>query len=160
MMQLGFVYFVFLPSIATTLFTGQAIRKFGTRSTLWASLAIAAAGLLLLLLPSLSAVLLGMVLVAVGTFFAQAIATGFVGRAATGDRGSASGIYLACYFTGGLVGTAILGQVFDRLGWQACVAGIGLSLAVAALLAQRLETPDEQTQAGLLLNRSQSTPLQ
>jgi predicted MFS family arabinose efflux permease len=111
-------------------------------------------------LQSLSAVLLGMVLVAVGTFLAQAIATGFVGRVATGDRGSASGIYLACYFTGGLVGTAILGQVFDRLGWQACVAGIGLSLAVAALLAQRLEMPDEQTQAGLLLNRSQSTPLQ
>ena len=37
-------------------------------------------------------------LVGVGTFFAQAAATGFVGRAATADRASASGIYLACYF--------------------------------------------------------------
>jgi predicted MFS family arabinose efflux permease len=143
MMQLGFVYFVFLPSIVSTLLAGQAVRRFGTRPTLWVSLALAAVGLPLLLLPSLSAVLLGMVLVAVGTFFAQAITTGFVGRAATGDRGSASGIYLACYFAGGLVGTAILGQVFDRLGWPACVAGIGLSLAVAALLAQRLKKPEQ-----------------
>src|SRR5262245_35800280 len=154
MMQLGFVYFVFLPSIVTTLLAGQAVRRFGTRPTLWASLALAAVGLLLLLLPSLSAVLLGMVLVAAGTFFAQATATSFVGRAATGDRGSASGIYLACYFAGGLVGTAILGQVFDRLGWPACVAGIGLSLAVAALLAQRLKTPTEQAQVDIALSTS------
>jgi MFS transporter, YNFM family, putative membrane transport protein len=81
-----------------------------------------------------------MVLVGVGTFFAQATTTGFVSHAATADRGSASGIYLACYFAGGLVGTAILGQIFDRIGWPACVAGITLSLGVAAVLALRLET--------------------
>ena len=78
-------------------------------------------------------------LVGVGTFFAQAAATGFVGRAATADRGSASGIYLACYFSGGLVGSAMLGQLFDRFGWAACVAGVGLSLAVAAALAALLK---------------------
>jgi predicted MFS family arabinose efflux permease len=75
-----------------------------------------------------------MVLMGAGTFFAQATATGFVSRAATVDRGAASGIYLACYFLGGLVGTAILGQVFDRLGWPATVIGIGAALAVAAVL--------------------------
>src|SRR5262245_47931120 len=51
MMQLGFVYFVFLPSIVTTLLAGRAVRHFGTRPTLWASLALAAVGLPLLLLP-------------------------------------------------------------------------------------------------------------
>ena len=54
------------------------------------------------------------------------------------DRGAASGIYLASYFFGGLVGSAVLGQLFDRVGWAACVAGIGLSLALAALLAGKL----------------------
>jgi predicted MFS family arabinose efflux permease len=110
---------------------------------LWGSLLLAGAGLPLLLLPNLAAVLLGMVLIGIGTFFAQATATGFVSQAATADRGSASGIYLACYFAGGLVGTAILGQIFDRVGWPACVGGIGISLGVAALLAVRLKmTPD------------------
>ncbi len=79
-----------------------------------------------------------MILISVGTFFAQAAATGFVSRAATTDRGAASGIYLASYFSGGLVGTTILGQIFDRIGWPACVGGIALSLTVAALLAVRL----------------------
>ena len=83
-------------------------------------------------------------LIGVGTFFAQAAATGFVGRAATADRGSASGIYLACYFFGGLVGSAVLGQLFDRLGWSACVLGIALALIVAASLAFRLKVPSLQ----------------
>ncbi len=138
-MQLGFVYFVFLPSILTTPFAGKVAQRFGTRPTFWASLAIAAAGLPLLLASSLPLVLVGLAGVGVGTFFAQAAATGFVSRVATGDRGSASGIYLACYFLGGLVGSAILGQVFDRLGWTACVAGIALALALAAMLAFRLK---------------------
>jgi len=142
-MQLGFVYFVFLPSVVTTLLAGRAVQRWGTRPTLWGSLVLAGIGLPLLLLPNLAAVLLGMVLIGIGTFFAQATATGFVSRAATADRGSASGIYLACYFAGGLVGTAILGQIFDRVGWPACVGGIGISLGVAALLAVRLKmTPD------------------
>ncbi len=141
MMALGFVYFVFLPSVVTTPLAGRAVQRFGTRPTFWGALAVAGAGLPLLLLPSLPAVIVGMALVGVGTFFAQATATGFVSRAATIDRGSASGIYLACYFFGGLVGTAVLGQLFDRLGWAACVAGIGAALAAAAVLAVRLQTP-------------------
>jgi len=97
-------------------------------------------GLPLLVLSSLSAVLIGMVLVGVGTFFAQACITGFVGRAAS-DRGVANGLYLACYYFGGFAGAAILGQTFDRFGWTACVAGVGASLILAALLAIFLETP-------------------
>jgi predicted MFS family arabinose efflux permease len=138
MMQLGFVYLVFLPSMVTTVLAGRTVRYLGTRPTLWGSLGLAAIALPLLLLSNLSAVLIGLVLVGVGTFFAQAVATGFVSRAATGDRGAASGMYLSSYFAGGLIGTAVLGQAFDRFGWAACVAGIGLSLAAAALLTFRL----------------------
>jgi MFS transporter, YNFM family, putative membrane transport protein len=105
---------------------------------MWGALAVAVAGLPLLLALSLAAVIGGMVLVGVCTFFAQETATSFVGRAATVDRGSASGIYLACYFFGGIVGSAVLGQLFDRLGWAACVAGIGSSLVLAALLTVQL----------------------
>jgi MFS transporter, YNFM family, putative membrane transport protein len=143
MMSLGLVYFVFLPSIATTLGAGAAVRRWGTRATLWGALVLAAIGLPLLVVPDLGVVLLGLVLVGIGTFFAQATATGFIGRAATADRGSASGIYLASYFFGGLIGAAVLGQVFDRFGWTACVAGVGASLALAAWLAARLRAPAE-----------------
>jgi len=138
MMMLGTVYFVFLPAIFTTPLAGRIVARAGARPALWASFALAATGLPLLLSGHLGLLLSGLALVAVGTFLAQAIATGFVSRAATTDRGSASGLYLASYFLGGLAGSAVLGQVFDRLGWAACVIGIGAALALGALFATRL----------------------
>ena len=143
-MDLGFVYFVFAPSVVTTLFAGKAVARFGTRPVIWAALAVAAVGLPLMLSSHLPHVLTGMVLVGVGTFFAQASATGFVGQAASDNRGIASGTYLACYFFGGMVGSAVLGQLFDRFGWTACVAGVGASLAIAAWLTAQLKLPSQQ----------------
>ena len=138
MMQVGFAYLVFLPAIVTTSLAGTAARRFGVRPTIWSGLGLALAGLPLLIVPALQAVLLGMVLVSAGTFIAQAAVTGYVNRTAETDRGAASGIYLACYFTGGLMGSAILGQLFDRAGWPACVLGIGFALVTACVLASRL----------------------
>jgi predicted MFS family arabinose efflux permease len=138
-MSLGFVYFVFLPAMFSTPVAGRAALRFGARPALWAGLLTAGAGLPLLIIPNLAAVLVGMVLVGVGTFFAQAIGTGFVGRAAKSDRAAASGLYLASYYLGGLTGAALLGQLFDRYGWGACVAGVGLALFLAAVLSSRLK---------------------
>ena len=137
MMQIGFAYFVFLPSILTTPLAGRLVARLGTRPALWASMLVTAFGLALLLVPGLDVVLTGMVLAAVGLFLAQAIATGFVSRVSP-DRAASSGLYLACYFLGGLVGTACLGALFDRFGWTACVAGVATSLVVASALTTML----------------------
>jgi YNFM family putative membrane transporter len=97
-MALGLIYFVFLPSVLTTPAAGAVVRRFGTRPTLWAALTIAGAGLpLVVLAPSLPALLAGLALIGIGTFFAQATVTGFIGQAATADRG-AGGIYLAIFW--------------------------------------------------------------
>ncbi|MHC2369395.1 hypothetical protein ACVIQT_004043 [Bradyrhizobium diazoefficiens] len=71
MMDLGLVYFVFLPSVVTTSLAGRVASRLGTRPTIWGSLAVAGLGLPLMLAPHLGEVLIGMVLVGVGTFFAQ-----------------------------------------------------------------------------------------
>ena len=74
----------------------------GIRNTFWASLAVAGAGLPPPLSPHLLTVVIGLALIAVGTFFAQATATGFISRSPTTDRGAASGMSLASYYLGGL----------------------------------------------------------
>ncbi|HNR77168.1 MAG TPA: hypothetical protein PKM48_08560, partial [Parvularculaceae bacterium] len=84
-------------------------------------------------------VLTGLVIVGVGTFFAQATATGFVGRAAKSDRAAASGMYLSSYYLGGLAGAAALGGVYDRAGWTATVIGVGAALTIAGALAGTLK---------------------
>jgi MFS transporter, YNFM family, putative membrane transport protein len=140
-MALGLVYLVFLPAIVTTPVAGRVAIRLGARRSLFGSLATAAAGLPLLLGSHLLPVIAGLALIGVGTFFAQATATGFISRSATTDRGAASGMYLASYYLGGLAGAAVLGQVYDRLGWTACVIGLGVALALAALLAALIRIP-------------------
>jgi YNFM family putative membrane transporter len=138
MTALGLVFLVFAPSMATTPMAGAAANRFGAARVLPAALAVALAGLLLLLIPRLEAFLVGLVLVGVGTFFAQAVATGFVGRVAQSDRAAASGLYLSFYYGGGLAGAAAVGQLFDRFGWNAAVIGIFAALALAAWLGAHL----------------------
>jgi len=138
-MALGFVYFVFAPALVTTPLAGRAVVRFGTRRAFVGALALAGVGLPLLLAPRLDGVIVGLALVGVGTFLAQATATGFVGRQAMVEPGAASGLYLASYFGGGLVGSAVVGAVFERFGWPAAVLTIGIALALAALLARQLQ---------------------
>ncbi len=140
-MDLGFVYLVFLPAMVTTPLAGKAALRWGTRRVLAAALGLCLLALPALLAPSLTLVLAGLAAIGVGTFFAQAIATGFVGRTASSDRAAASGLYLAAYYLGGLAGAALLGQVYDRLGWSATVAAIGIALVAAVVLARRLALP-------------------
>jgi YNFM family putative membrane transporter len=141
-MSLGFVYFVFLPSMITTPLAGRVARHFGPKAGIALTLALAIVGLLALLATSLPIVLAGMALVAVGTFLAQAIATGHVGRAAKSDKAAASGIYLASYYAGGLAGSFVLGQVFDRLGWTACIVVLVAAMLAAIALARVLTVPE------------------
>ena len=142
MTALGLVFLVFLPSMITTPMAGSFVRRTGPGPAAAGSLAIALIGLLLVLVPNLYVVIAGLALVGIGTFFAQAVATGHVGRIASGDRAAASGLYLSSYYCGGLAGAAVIGQLFDRLGWAAAVAGVFAALALAALLGFKLVRPE------------------
>ena len=134
MMSLGAVYFVFAPSIVATPWAGAAARRFGGRNALHAGLFVAIIGLWFLASSALPLVIAGMVLVGLGTFFAQATATGQVSRVAGEARTAASGLYLAAYFAGGLAGAATIGAAFDRFGWSTCLLLVGLALGGAVVL--------------------------
>ena len=140
MMQIGLVYLVFAPSIATTALAGRLAATLGPRVATGSALCLAAGGAAALLIPSVSSVLAGLALVGIGTFLAQAVTTGFVGHAARSDRGAASGLYLGAYFAGGLAGSAVLGALFDMWGWTVSVAGIIGALLIASMLSMRFAT--------------------
>lgn len=138
-MSLGLVYLVFVPALVVTPLMGRFSRRVGATRALRLSFLAALAGLPLLVVPWLPAVLAGLVLVGAGTFAAQAAATGLVGRLALSDRGGASGLYLAAYYLGGLAGSALLGHVFDSAGWSTCVAIVAGALTAALALVRHLD---------------------
>jgi predicted MFS family arabinose efflux permease len=153
MMSVGLVYFVFVPAVLTTPFAGLAVRRVGLRPAFISAIVLALAGLPFLLVTQLQSVLLGLVMVGVGTFFAQAIATGFVGRAAATDRATASGIYLACYYVGGIAGSAVPGALFQAFGWPASVAATAVALALAVFLGAFLKLPTHDASAQSVQSR-------
>jgi MFS transporter, YNFM family, putative membrane transport protein len=134
MTALGLVFLVFLPSMVTTPLAGTITRITGPGPACATSLAVALLGLILLLVPRLLLVIAGMTLIGIGTFFAQAVATGHVGRIATAHKAAASGLYLSSYYCGGLAGAAAIGILFDSYGWAAAVSGVFAALTLAAIL--------------------------
>lgn len=139
---LGLVFLVFAPSMVTTPLAGRVTNRYGPGVTVPASLGLALGGLALMLLPSLVAVIAGMTLVGIGTFFAQAVATGHVGRIAQGDKAAASGLYLSSYYCGGLIGAAAVGRLFDQFGWNAAIGGVFAALGLAAILGLKLRAKE------------------
>ncbi|MBZ9790264.1 MFS transporter [Rhizobium sp. 3T7] len=140
-MALGLVYLVFVPSILTTPFAGRMSRRLGSTHGIVLTLGLAIVGLVALFSTSLPIILTGLALVAIGTFLAQAMATGVVGQRAIIDKAGASGIYLASYYTGGLTGSVVLGQIYDNLGWDGCVVALAAALLLATLFARSLTAP-------------------
>lgn len=141
MMALGTVYFVFAPSIVATPLAGVAAAKVGGRNAFLAGIAVAASGLYLLAQSSVVTVIVGLVLVGLGTFFAQATATGLVNRAAGAARVVASGFYLTAYFAGGLAGAAAIGALYEAQGWIACLWAVLVSLIGCAVLGWSFGEP-------------------
>ena len=84
MMQIGFVYLVFLPSILTTALGGRLAEQFGPRAVAGGALILAALGAPALVLPKTAWFLAGLARLAVRTFLAQAVTTGFVGSRGAG----------------------------------------------------------------------------
>ncbi len=144
MTALGLVFLVFLPSMVTTPLAGTVTRATGPGPACSISLAVALLGLVMLLVPSLFSVIAGMTLVGIGTFFAQAVATGHVGRIARGHKAAASGLYLSSYYCGGLAGAAVIGILFDGYGWAVAVGGVFVALALAAVLGLGLRQKEFQ----------------
>ncbi|RVI73622.1 MFS transporter [Sinorhizobium meliloti] len=134
-MQLGLVYFVFLPSLFTTPLGGYISRRVGAGAGIVLTLFCAALGLIALLSSNLAVVLVGLAMVAVGTFLAQALATSQIGRFAESEKATASGAYLASYYTGGLFGSLVIGQIYDHRGWSSSVLTLVAMMVLAMLFA-------------------------
>lgn len=137
--MIGVVYFVFAPAILTTPLAAASVARYGARFSFRGAIVVSLVGLLLLLTQSLVLFLAGLALVGAGLFFAQSVATGYVGRTATHDHAAANGLYLASYYVGGITGALVIGQVFEANGWTASVLVLVLLTAAAGALSLKMQ---------------------
>ncbi len=137
--MIGLVYFVFAPAILTTPLAAASVQRYGARASFRAAIIATLIGLLLLLTQSLAPFLIGLALVGAGLFFAQSVATGYVGRTATHDQAAANGLYLASYYLGGIAGAFVIGQVFSMAGWSVAVLAPLALMMLAGVLSLKMQ---------------------
>jgi MFS transporter, YNFM family, putative membrane transport protein len=137
------VFLCFLPSIATTPMAGRLITRHGTSKIAALALAASAAGAMMTAVGDVAMIFFGLALFSSGTFIAQAAVTSFVGKAARIERAAASGLYLSAYYLGGLAGAALVGLVYEKLGWSAVAIGVASTLILALVAAMHLREPTD-----------------
>lgn len=138
--QLGSIFFVYLLGVVVTPLSGRFLDHYGFRHTSIAYCLMMVVGLLLTLIPSLVAVIVGLAIFSSGVFIAQAAATVQTGAIAGRARSSAAGLYVTFYYLGGSLGATVTGWFWLWAGWKGCIALLALiSLASLglALLSNR-----------------------
>ncbi|MGV9311511.1 MFS transporter [Streptomyces sp. NPDC003691] len=129
----GSVFLVYLVGTVSSGSAGRLVARLGRRGALYLAVVTTASGLLLSLSASLTAVLLGLVLITAGFFAGHAVASSAVSRTATTGRAQASALYQSAYYIGSSVGGTLGAIAFHSGGWAGTVA-LGL-LAVTGVVS-------------------------
>jgi len=144
--QLGSIFFVYLLGVIITPQSGRFLDRFGFGHTTTVYCAMMITGLLLTLVKSLPAVIIGLAIFSSGVFVAQAAATVQTGAIAGRARSSAAGLYVAFYYLGGSAGATLTDLFWRWKQWPGCVALLGgvslLSLWLARISSRPLDQFD------------------
>jgi len=132
---LGAVFLVYLTGLVATPLAGRFLDRTGPRVVLLCALAIAASGVLLTLVPSLTIVLVGLGLCAGGIFASQSAANSYLAKSSARARSSAAGLYVSLYYLGGTAGAFVPGVAMRAAGWAGCVTVIVAMQVWTALIA-------------------------
>jgi predicted MFS family arabinose efflux permease len=133
---LGALFLTYLVSSPIVPWVGRAMALFGRRPFVLGVIALWIVGVLLLLAPPVSAIIVGLTLCAVCGMICQAVSTGYVAMTAKEGRSSAVGLYATSYYAGGSAGALITGFAWTLAGWNGCVATIvAMQLIIAGIVA-------------------------
>jgi len=133
---LGSIFVVYLFGMVSTPVATRLAVRIGRLPTLAMGAALAVAGLLLALLPSLWAIVAGLGMLAGAVFVEQSLTISYLGVAAPRAKSTAVGLYVTCYYVGGSLGGILPAGIWHRAGWPGCVAlCIVVQLAMLAIAA-------------------------
>ncbi|MGW2420099.1 MFS transporter [Streptomyces sp. NPDC001709] len=134
---IGAFFLIYLVGTVTSTYVGRLAERFGRRTVLYAGIAVASAGVVVTVLDSIAAIVVGLVLVTFGFFTGHVIASSSVSGTATTGRAQASALYLTIYYIGNSVGGTLAASVYHGAGWPGVVAVCLVSMGLAALIAVR-----------------------
>jgi len=128
------LYLVYIVGIFMGPAAGRFSDRFGNGNMLIAGCVILAAALGLILVPSIIAIIAGLLALCAGYFTIHSAAVGSLNRRLTGGHGQANALYMLFYYAGGWLGITGAGFAYKHGGWSAVVF-ICAALLIAPLYA-------------------------
>lgn len=137
--QTTLVYLVYITGIFMGTTSGKLSNRFGSGNTILLGSAIFCFALLLIMLPSIKAIIIGLVCVCMGFFMIHAAAVGALNKKLSSGHGRANALYVMFYYTGGGLGITIAGFVLKHNDWNAmiCLSIVLLAIPVLTGLNER-----------------------
>jgi YNFM family putative membrane transporter len=131
---LGSIFVVYLLGAAASLWLGRAIAWLGRRVFVLCVIAAWIAGMLLSLIPWVSAIVLTLVFASVCGILVQASSTSFVAMSAKTGTSAAVGLYVTSFYIGGTFGGWLPALAYEAGGWPYSLALVIGMLSIMALI--------------------------
>ncbi|QLD13229.1 MFS transporter [Microbacterium oleivorans] len=130
------LFLAYLAGTVTSPWAGSLAGRFGRLPVLLGSLGVMGAGVAVTAVPSLIAVLVGLLVLTAGFFAAHAVASGWAPSiSAPHARAQAASLYYLGYYGGSSLFGWLLGYAFHGLGWDGVAGGVLAMIAAAAVFA-------------------------
>lgn len=124
------IYLVYVLGIFIGPLAGRLSRRFGGGNALMAGTGILGIAFALLLIPSVTAVIGGLLGVCAGFFTIHAVAVGLLNQKLSGGHGKANALYVLFYYAGGWLGITGAGFAFEQAGWPGVVGFVMCFLVI------------------------------
>jgi MFS transporter, YNFM family, putative membrane transport protein len=124
------LYLVYVVGIFIGPTAGRISNRFGSGNTLLLGTVVLGGALALILLPSISAVILGLLATCAGFFTIHAAAVGSLNRKLSSGQGRANALYVLFYYIGGWLGITGSGFAYKKGGWSALIVVSMLLLTI------------------------------
>ncbi len=115
------LYLVYVMGVFMGPLSGRISNRIGSGYTLMGGTLILGLSIALTLLPSIVAIILGLLGLCAGFFAVHAAAVGSLNRRLTGGQGRANALYVLFYYVGGWIGITVSGFAYTQWGWQGVI---------------------------------------
>ena len=133
---LGSVFVVYLFGSVAALYLGRAIAWLGRRDFVLCVLGVWACGMLVSLVPSVTAIVISLIIASTCGILTQASSTSFVAITAKTGTSAAVGLYVTSFYIGGTFGGWLPGLAYEAGGWPWSLALVlGMLSIMAAIVA-------------------------
>jgi len=132
----AFMYSGYLMGAFASLAAGRIVRRLrGEGNTMVVGFLCYGGAIIVTLIPNQWTLFAALFLFCGSMFFVHTIAAAVVNKNSMRNRGIVNGLYVACYYGGGVLGSYLPGIVYERYGWNLfvlmlfAIAGFGLAIA-------------------------------